>query len=129
VAGAFHTEHMAPAVDALRAEAAGVEASDPAIIVLSNRDGSAVQSGEDWLDRICAQVSAPVRWDIGMETMSSLGVTAFLELPPAGTLTGLARRALPGVRLLAVKTPDDMDEARALLAEHERDEDTRKGTD
>jgi [acyl-carrier-protein] S-malonyltransferase len=124
VAGAFHTEHMAPAVEALRAEAAAVQPSDPAIIVLSNRDGAAVQSGADWLDRICAQVSAPVRWDIGMETMTSLGVTAFLELPPAGTLTGLARRALPGVRLLAVKTPDDLAAARALLAEHDASTDS-----
>ncbi|HVB43962.1 MAG TPA: ACP S-malonyltransferase [Streptosporangiaceae bacterium] len=118
VAGAFHTEHMAPAVDALRAASAGVEVHDPVLTVLSNRDGAAVRSGTDWLDRIVTQVSAPVRWDRCMHTMSRLGVTAFIELPPAGTLVGLARRALPGVALLAVKTPADVDEARALFAEH-----------
>jgi [acyl-carrier-protein] S-malonyltransferase len=115
VAGAFHTRHMAPAVDALRAAAAGMTVHDPVLTVLSNRDGEAVKTGADWLERICAQVSAPVRWDSCMATMSSLGATALIELPPAGTLVGLARRALPGVELLAVKTPDDLDKARALL--------------
>ena len=119
VAGAFHTAHMAPAVDALRAEAATVAVSDPVLTLLSNRDGASVRTGADWLERICSQVSAPVRWDSCMSTMGSLGATAFLELPPAGTLVGLARRALPGVQLLAVKTPEDLDAARALLAEHD----------
>jgi [acyl-carrier-protein] S-malonyltransferase len=119
VAGAFHTSHMAPAVEALRAAAATVEVRDPALTLLSNRDGAAVRSGTDWLERICAQVSAPVRWDSCMATMSSLGATALMELPPAGTLVGLAKRALPGIRLLAIKTPEDLDAARSLLAEHD----------
>ena len=118
VAGAFHTAHMAPAVAALREAAAGVTVGDPAIVLLSNADGRAVTSGKDWLDRIVDQVSAPVRWDQCMRSMSELGVSAFVELPPGGTLTGLARRALPGVALAALKTPDDLGGARSLLAEH-----------
>jgi [acyl-carrier-protein] S-malonyltransferase len=118
VAGAFHTRHMAPAVDDLVAAAQFVHAADPARPLLSNRDGAVVRSGKDWLDRIINQVSAPVRWDMCMATMSSLGVTALIELPPAGTLTGLARRALPGVQLVSLKTPDDLDAGRALLGEH-----------
>src|SRR4029077_12958859 len=85
---------------------------------LSNRDGSAVRSGSDWLDRIVTQVSAAVRGDKCMQAMASAGVTAMIELPPAGTLTGLARRALPGVQLLALKTPADLDAAKKLIAEH-----------
>ncbi len=119
VAGAFHTAHMAPAVDALRSAAATVNVHNPSLTVLSNRDGAQVRTGADWLERICAQVSAPVRWDSCMATMTRLGASAFLELPPAGTLTGLARRAMPGIETLAVKTPDDLDAARALLAEHD----------
>jgi [acyl-carrier-protein] S-malonyltransferase len=118
VAGAFHTHHMAPAVDALAAAAADLQARDPVRPLLSNRDGAVVKSGPDWLDRIINQVSAPVRWDLCMQTMQSLGVTALIELPPAGPLTGLAKRALPGVQLVALKTPDDLDAARVLLAEH-----------
>jgi [acyl-carrier-protein] S-malonyltransferase len=118
VAGAFHTVHMAAAVDALAAAAAEVPVSDPGLPLLSNLDGAVVRSGADWLQRIVAQVSAPVRWDSCMQTMGGLGVTAMIELPPAGTLTGLARRALSGVQLLALKTPDDLDAARLILAEH-----------
>jgi [acyl-carrier-protein] S-malonyltransferase len=116
VAGAFHTRHMEPAVAALREAAAGVTPATPVLALLSNRDGSVVRSGPDWLERIVTQVSAPVRWDRCQQTMAELGVTTLIELPPAGTLTGLARRALPGVRTLGLKSPGDLEQARALLA-------------
>ena len=118
VAGAFHTRHMATAEDALAEAAQAVHARDPVRPLLSNRDGTVVRSGKDWLDRIIHQVSAPVRWDKCMQTMAGLGVTALIELPPAGTLTGLAKRALRGIQVVALKTPDDLDAARVLLAEH-----------
>jgi [acyl-carrier-protein] S-malonyltransferase len=118
VAGAFHTHHMASAEEALKQAAQDVQASDPVRPLLSNADGFLVRSGKDWLDRIAGQVSAPVRWDKCMQTMSDLGVNALIELPPAGTLTGLAKRALRGIRVVALKTPDDLDAAHVLLAEH-----------
>ncbi len=118
VAGAFHTRHMEPAVAALREAASAVHPADPGLIVLSNADGSVVRTGADWLERIVAQVAAPVRWDLCMQAMTGLGVTALIELPPAGTLTGLARRALAGVTGFGLRTPADLDSARALLAEH-----------
>jgi [acyl-carrier-protein] S-malonyltransferase len=124
VAGAFHTVHMASAVDALLAAATNVTVRDPVMTVLSNRDGAVVRTGADWLERICAQVSAPVRWDSCMQTMTNLGASAFIELPPAGTLVGLARRAMPGIKTLAVKTPDDLEAAATLLAEHDIYSDT-----
>jgi [acyl-carrier-protein] S-malonyltransferase len=123
VAGAFHTRHMVPAVAALRDAAAGVTVTDPAMTLLSDSDGAAVTTGKEWLERIVAQVAAPVRWDLCMQTMAALGVTAIIELPPAGTLTGLARRALPGVAQLAIKTPDQLDAARDLIEEHLADSD------
>jgi [acyl-carrier-protein] S-malonyltransferase len=118
VAGAFHTRHMAPAVAALRDAAASVPVRDPAMTLLSDADGAAVTTGKEWLERIIAQVAAPVRWDLCLRTMADLGVTAIIELPPAGTLAGLARRALPGVAQLAVKTPDQLGTARELIEEH-----------
>jgi [acyl-carrier-protein] S-malonyltransferase len=118
VAGAFHTRHMAPAVEALEAAAAGIAVKDPAITLLSNRDGAVVTTGADWVERVARQVAHPVRWDRCMATMADLGVTAFIELLPGGTLTGMAKRALPGVELLAIKTPDQLDAAQALVAEH-----------
>jgi [acyl-carrier-protein] S-malonyltransferase len=118
VAGAFHTRHMASAVSALAAAVAGVPAKDPAFPLLSNADGAAVTSGTAWVERVVAQVAAPVRWDQCMATMASIGVTAMLELPPAGTLTGLAKRGLRGVETLALKTPDQLDAARDLIKAH-----------
>ena len=118
VAGAFHTRYMAPAAEALRTAAASVSVSDPALPLLSNADGAVIRTGADWLARIVAQVSLPVRWDKCMQQMSRLGVTALIELPPAGTLTGLARRALPGVQLIALKAPAGLESAHALIAEH-----------
>jgi len=118
VAGAFHTRHMAPAVEALARAAASTVVKDPAITLLSNADGAVVTSGPDWVDRIVAQVATPVRWDQCMETMSDIGVTALIELAPGGTLAGMAKRALPGAELLALKTPDQLDTARELIAAH-----------
>jgi len=118
VAGAFHTHHMAPAVDALRRAVKRVEVSDPRITLLSNRDGAAVRTGAEWLEHVIAQVSLPVRWDACMRTLAGIGTGAIIELPPAGTLTGLARRALPGADLLALKTPGELDAARSLVAAH-----------
>jgi [acyl-carrier-protein] S-malonyltransferase len=118
VAGAFHTPHMAPAERALSALAGGVSSADPAKILLSNLDGTAVTSGREVLLRLVRQVTASVRWDLCMETMAQVGVTAIIELPPAGTLAGLAKRALPGIEIVSVNTPDDLAAARDLVARH-----------
>jgi [acyl-carrier-protein] S-malonyltransferase len=118
VAGAFHTRHMAPAVAALKQAAATITPQDPLTTLLSNADGAAVTTGKEWLERIVGQVAAPVRWDECTATMKSLGVTAIIELPPAGPLTGLAKRSLPGVELLAVKTPGQISAARDLIEAH-----------
>ncbi|WEG10652.1 ACP S-malonyltransferase [Microbacterium horticulturae] len=115
VAGAFHTRYMAPAVDTLRAAAAQVAASDPDLTLWTNNDGSVVTSGRAAIDLMVAQVASPVRWDLCMESFAAHGVTGIIELAPAGTLVGLAKRALRGVPSVAVKTPEDLDAAAALL--------------
>ncbi|MGW0970951.1 ACP S-malonyltransferase [Streptomyces sp. NPDC002516] len=118
VAGAFHTHHMAPAVDALAKAAEELTPADPRVTYVSNRDGQTVASGAEVVSRLVGQVANPVRWDLCMETFRDLGATALIEVCPGGTLTGLAKRALPGVPTLALKTPDDLDAARELIAEH-----------
>ena len=118
VAGAFHTEHMEPGRVRVAAAASGMTAHDPGATLLSNRDGRAVTGGAEYLERLVAQVTAPVRWDLCMQTMAGLGVTGLLELPPAGTLTGIAKRNMPGVELFNLNTPDQLDEARAFCARH-----------
>lgn len=118
VAGAFHTAHMEPAVDALATFARSLPTQDPSVLLLSNADGSSVTTGSEVLRRLIAQVSNPVRWDLCMDMMTSIGVTAVMELAPGGTLVNIAKRAMPGVATLAIKGPDDLDAARTLIAEH-----------
>lgn len=118
VAGAFHTQHMSSAVERMATLARSVTVRDPRTRLLSNRDGAVVHHGRDVLDRIVGQIARPVRWDLCMRSMADLGVTAVIEVPPAGTLVGLIKRALPGVETLALKTPDDLDAARALIERH-----------
>lgn len=118
VAGAFHTSHMEPAVDVLGRHARAITTHDPRTPLLSNRDGKPVTSGRDALTKLVTQVANPVRWDLCMATMQAMGVTGLIELPPAGTLAGLAKRSLPGVEVLALRTPDDLTKARRMVAEH-----------
>jgi [acyl-carrier-protein] S-malonyltransferase len=118
VAGAFHTEHMAPAVEVMDRLARGVSTHEPRTALISNADGKVIRDGRDVVRRIVKQVANPVRWDLCMETMRDLGVTGILELPPAGTLTGIAKRALKGVETFALKTPDQLDDARAFCDKH-----------
>ncbi len=109
VAGAFHTRSMAPAQEALRVHAAGVAVREPVRPLLSNADGTVVTSGGEALRRLVEQVTRPVRWDACMDRLRDLGVTATAELPPAGALTGLVKRALKGTATTAVRTPADLE--------------------
>ena len=110
VAGAFHTPYMAPAEEALRAYAAALTPSDPTRPLLSNADGQVVTGGAEYLDRLVTQVTRPVRWDLTMAGLVSLGVTHTIEMAPAGALTGLVKRQLKGVvtTTTALKTPADL---------------------
>jgi [acyl-carrier-protein] S-malonyltransferase len=118
VAGAFHTVHMEPAVAHLERLSRAITTHDPRTRLLSNADGQVVQSGRDYLARLVKQVANPVRWDLCLQTMADLGVTGLLELPPAGTLTGIAKRNLKGVELFSLNTPDQLPDAQDFVARH-----------
>lgn len=118
VAGAFHTVHMQPAVAELAAFAASLQPGQPTTRLVSNADGAEPASGAEALDRMVAQVSSPVRWDRCLDTLREIGVTGLLELSPAGTLVGIARRGLPGVATFKLNAPDQLDEARGFVAAH-----------
>jgi [acyl-carrier-protein] S-malonyltransferase len=116
VAGAFHTHFMAPAADALGAYVQGIAVADPRPILLSNADGAAVVTGPDLIARLVRQVTLPVRWDECLRSCVDLGVSAVIELAPGGVLAGIAKRELPGVEIVAIKSPADLDAARSLVA-------------
>lgn len=118
VAGAFHTVHMEPAVEHLARLARAITTHDPRTRLLSNADGQIVHLGEEYLARLVKQVANPVRWDLCLQTMADLGVTGLLELPPSGTLTGIAKRNLKGVELFSLNTPDQIPAAQEFVATH-----------
>ncbi|MFI7481969.1 ACP S-malonyltransferase [Kocuria sp. M1R5S2] len=115
VAGAFHTEHMAPALEPLRELVRSLSPADPVHTLLSNADGAPVPSGAAGLEQLVAQVCRPVRWDLCMATLLDRGVEQIVELPPAGTLVGLAKRGMKGVPALAVNSAAELDAARSIL--------------
>lgn len=117
VAGAFHTRFMEPAVAALRAASTTLSPVDPIGTLWTNHDGSVVTSGTTALDLLIGQVASPVRWDRCMASFADAGVTGIIELTPAGTLVGLAKRALKGVPTVAIKTPEDLASAVTLIEE------------
>jgi malonyl CoA-acyl carrier protein transacylase len=126
VAGAFHTDYMASAREELEGLVGGLRPAQPSRLLLSNADGHAVDTGAEALSRLVSQVTSPVRFDACLATMRELGVTAVFELPPAGALSGLAKREWKGagIEILSLGSPADLDRARALIdAERGRAED------
>lgn len=113
-AGAFHTHYMASALDGYAAAAAEITPAEPTTTLLSNADGQPVTSGTDAMEKLVAQLTRPVRWDLCTETMRKLNTSAIVEFPPAGALTGIAKRELRGVATHAVKTPADLDGVASL---------------
>ena len=118
VSGAFHTSTMAPAVPVLATLVSELEIRDPKISLLSNKDGAVISDGKETLERIVGQVAGPVRWDLCMETLAKVGVTGVIEVPPAGTLVGLIKRAQPNIETFALKSPEDLAGAKEFIARH-----------
>ena len=108
-AGAFHTRYMAPALDEYAAVAGRISPSEPTVTLLSNADGRPVASAADAMTKLVAQMTRPVRWDLCNDTLRELGTTALVEFPPAGTLSGIAKRELKGTPTHPIKTPSDLD--------------------
>jgi len=118
VAGAFHTSYMQPAVEPMRELAATMQVNDPAVALLSNKDGGIISSGREVLDRIVNQIANPVRWDLCMQSLLAQGVTGVVELAPAGTLVGLIKRATPSIGQFALKSGADLESAGEFIAQH-----------
>jgi [acyl-carrier-protein] S-malonyltransferase len=109
---------MQPAVEPLRALVASTHVHDPVATIISNKEGADVSNGREFMDRVVSQIANPVRWDLCMSTLKSMGVTGVIELAPAGTLVGLLKRAEPSIETFALKSPDDLDAAHTFAANH-----------
>ena len=115
VAGAFHTSYMLPAVSELETFTCSLDINNPGINLWSNQNGQLVTDGKKFVDLLVGQVANSVRWDLCMESMVQAGATSVIEVSPAGTLAGLAKRGMPGVEIVALKEPKDLEAAQDLL--------------
>ena len=116
VAGAFHTQYMNPAVAELEVFAKSLEISEPTKTIWSNQAGQEIKTSEKFIQLLVGQVANSVRWDLCMSSMVAAGVTGVIEVSPAGTLAGLAKRGMPDVEIIALKTPADIETANSLMA-------------
>jgi len=92
VAGAFHTDFMAPAVPKLVEVLAGVEISKPRIPVVSNVD-AAPHSDPAVIKAILAkQVTSPVQWETTVGLLIERGMKEGYELGPGKVLAGIVKR-------------------------------------
>jgi [acyl-carrier-protein] S-malonyltransferase len=118
VAGAFHSQFMKSAESELEKEFAQVEVTDSISSFISNKDGQIIKDSSELKNRLITQITSPVRWDLCQAKMIELGVTGMLELAPAGVLTGIAKREMPGVELFAIKSPEDIPGAQDFIDKH-----------
>jgi [acyl-carrier-protein] S-malonyltransferase len=102
-------------VSELEAFTSSMEISNPEIKLWSNQNGQLVSDGSEFINLLVGQVANSVRWDLCMEAMVNAGVTAVIEVSPAGTLAGLAKRGMPGVEIVALKEPKDLELAQDLI--------------
>jgi [acyl-carrier-protein] S-malonyltransferase len=85
---------------------------------ISNKDGAILSDADEILRRIIDQIANPVRWDLCMATLRTMGVTGVIELAPAKTLVGLLKRAQPGIESFALKSAEDIGAAREFAGRH-----------
>jgi [acyl-carrier-protein] S-malonyltransferase len=97
VAGAFHTEAMAPGVGPFRDALEEIEVREFDAPVVSST--SAEPFGRDVRDALAASLTSPIRWTAVLERLRALGVTRYLDVGPGNVLAGLVRRTIEGAEI------------------------------
>ena len=97
VSGAFHTELMAPARDALTTALSGVTIKDPVIPVYSNVTGEAFRDAAHIKEMLPRQLVEPVRWEMSVKAMVAAGKTQLYELGPGQQIKAMVKRIDPTV--------------------------------
>ncbi len=123
VSGAFHTPLMAPAQPRLRKSLEATTFYPLAVPVVANVDGLPHDDPDDWPTLLSAQLRSPVRWRQSILALAGTlghgqweGDTLFCVLGPGGGLPALVQATVPGLGVMTVSTPDDLDALVAALA-------------
>lgn len=114
VAGAFHTEMMAGAADALRQALSACHIAEPGDIKTpANIDAEYYPSAAAIADGLTKQLTSPILWSMCMQKLLSEGVDQFYEIGPNRVLTGLMKRIDRKTRVVNLSTADSI---RTVLA-------------
>jgi len=93
VAGAFHTEMMSSAADALGEALQKTKISDPSNVrTIANVNARYYESAEEIRQGLKGQLTNPILWQKCMEQLLADGVEKFYEIGPGRVLTGLMKR-------------------------------------
>lgn len=92
VAGAFHTDFMAPAVSSLEDVLSSIEIKKPNIPVISNVDAKAHSDPETIKKLLATQVTSPVQWETSLENVLDAGFERAVELGPGKVTAGILKR-------------------------------------
>lgn len=92
VAGAFHSDLMRPAADALRPALERVTFSAPRYRVIANVDAEYHVGADAMRESLYRQVFNPVRWQACVERLIRDGIEQFWEIGPNRVLSGLMRK-------------------------------------
>lgn len=92
VAGAFHTDFMAPAVDSLKKVLEGIDIKKPRIPVISNVDAKPHSDPATIKDILAKQVTSPVMWEDSVASVLAHGFERATELGPGKVTAGVLKR-------------------------------------
>jgi len=109
VAGAFHSEIMAPAAEKLAEALKDVEFRDPRVPVVANVDGQPYTRADEIPARLLAQLTSAVRWQQSMEFLLAEGTESFYEIGPGRVLRGLMRRIDRDINCKCVNSREAVD--------------------
>ena len=109
VGAAYHSPHMAPAVEVLGHALDDAVFADGDVPVVANVDAAAHHSARDWPTLLRGQLISPVRWRESILTLRRVGVEDVVELGSSPVLTGLTKRTDPSLRRRFVGGPQDLE--------------------
>lgn len=121
VAGAYHSQLMAPAGEKLAADLAQAALQGPQVPVIANVDAQPHPQDPDAIRQtLVRQVSSTVRFRESLDRMFQGGVTRCFEFGPGGVLKGLVRRVDRKKSCVAVATVEQVREAAEALRQEAR---------
>lgn len=105
VAGAFHTEMMSSAAEALKQALSNCTIADPSdISIIANVSADYYQNAEKIAHGLTNQLTHPVLWQKCMEKLIADDVEQFYEIGPGRVLTGLMKRINRKINVINIST-------------------------